>query len=131
MYRGLGDVYKRQVMDTQAITINEYHNDGSFINLYYNESIGEWCAYGFSAYRLWIFCKSNGHDTLQSFSKEMQMPCLIITKNTFTLLLQNMTDITEQIDSHVRIRMSEKTAMDAYRAWVKTLKGKIPEVYKL
>lgn len=117
-------------MDTQAITINEYHNDGSFINLYYNESIGEWCAYGFSAYRLWIFCKSNGHDTLQSFSKEMQMPCLIITKNTFTLLLQNMTDITEQIDSHVRIRMSEKTAMDAYRAWVKTLKGKIPEVYK-
>lgn len=71
------------------------------------------------------------HDTLQSFSKEMQMPCLIITKNTFTLLLQNMTDITEQIDSHVRIRMSEKTAMDAYRAWVKTLKGKIPEVYKL
>lgn len=42
-----------------------------------------------------------------------------------------MTDITEQIDSHVRIRMSEKTAMDAYRAWVKTLKGKIPEVYKL
>lgn len=54
-----------------------------------------------------------------------------ITKNTFTLLLQNMTDITEQIDSHVRIRMSEKTAMDAYRAWVKTLKGKIPEVYKL
>lgn len=34
-------------MDTQAITINEYHNDGSFINLYYNESIGEWCAYGF------------------------------------------------------------------------------------
>lgn len=111
-------------MDTQAITINEYHNDGSFINLYYNESIGEWCAYGFSAYRLWIFCKSNGHDTLQSFSKEMQMPCLIITKNTFTLLLQNMTDITEQIDSHVRIRMSEKTAMDAYRAWVKTLKGK-------
>lgn len=35
------------------------------------------------------------------------------------------------IDSHVRIRMSEKTAMDAYRAWVKTLKGKIPEVYKL
>ena len=118
-------------MDTQAITINEYHNAGSFINLYYNESIGDWCAYGFSAYRLWIFCKSNGHDTLQSFSQEMQMPCLIITKNTFTLLLQNMTDITEQIDSHVRIRMSEKTAMDAYRAWVKTLKGKIPEVYKL
>lgn len=68
---------------------------------------------------------------LANFSKEMQMPCLIITKNTFTLLLQNMTDITEQIDSHVRIRMSEKTAMDAYRAWVKTLKGKIPEVYKL
>ena len=80
--------------------------------------------YGYSA-------SQTDTDTLQSFSKEMQMPCLIITKNTFTLLLQNMTDITEQIDSHVRIRMSEKTAMDAYRAWVKTLKGKIPEVYKL
>ncbi len=101
------------------------------VHLYYNESIGEWCAYGFSAYRLWLFCKSNGYNTLQSFSKEMQMPCLIIAKNAFMQLLQNMTDITERIDSYVRIRMSEKITMDAYRAWVKTLKSKIPEVYKL
>lgn len=108
-------------MDTQAITINEYHNDGSFINLYYNESIGEWCAYGFSAYGLLLFCKSNGCNALQSFSKGMQMPCLIIAA----------TDITEQTDSHVGIRMPEKITMDAYRGWVKTLKGKIPEVYKL
>jgi hypothetical protein len=56
-------------MNTQIITIDEYNNDGSLINLYYNESIGEWCAYGFSAYRLWLFCKSNGYNTLQSFSK--------------------------------------------------------------
>lgn len=118
-------------MNNQTITINEYRNDGSFINLYYNESIDEWCAYGFSAYRSWLSCKSNGYNTLQSFSKEMQMPCLIIAKNAFMQLLQNMTDITEQIDSHVRIRMSEKITMNAYRAWVKTLKSKIPEVYKL
>ena len=118
-------------MNTQTITIDEYNNDGSLINLYYNESIGEWCAYGFSAYRLWLFCKSNGYNTLQSFSQEMQMPCLIITKEVLMQLLQNTTDITEQTDSHIGIRMPEKITMDAYRGWVKTLKGKIPEVYKM
>lgn len=118
-------------MDTQAITINEYYNDGSFINLYYNESIGEWCAYGFSAYGLLLFCKSNGYNALQSFSKGMQMPCLVIAKKVLRQLLQMATDITEQTDSHVGIRMPEKITMDAYRGWVKTLKGKIPEVYKL
>ena len=113
-------------MDTQAITINEYHNDGSFINLYYNESIDEQCVY-----RLLPFCKLNEYNALQSFSKEMQMPCLIIGKKALMQLLQKMTDITEQTDYHVRIRMPEKIIMDAYRGWVKTLKGKIPEVYKL
>ena len=116
-------------MDTQAITIDEYNNDGSFINLYMNESIGEWCAYGFSAYGLLLFCKSNGYNALQSFSKGMQMPCLIITKEVLMQLLQNTTDITGTDDSYIRIRMPEKITMDAYRGWVKTLKGKIPEVF--
>ena len=118
-------------MDTQAITIDEYNNDGSFINLYMNESIGEWCAYGLSAYGLLLFCKLNGYNALQSFSKEMQMPCLIIAKEVLMQLLQNTTDITEQTDSHIGIRMPEKITMDAYRGWVKTLKGKIPEIYKM
>lgn len=119
-------------MDTQAITIDEYNNDGSFINLYYyNESVCEWCAYDFSAYGLWLLCKSSGYNTLQSFSKEMQMPCLIIVKNALIRLLQNVTDIVELTDSRVKIRMSEKITLDAYRGWVKTLKGKIPEIYKL
>ena len=111
-------------MNTQAITIDEYDNDGSFINLYYNELIGEWCAYGLSAYGLLLFCKSNGYNVLQSFSKEMQMPCLIIAKEMLMQLLQKTTNITEQTDSHVRIRMPEKITMEAYRSWVKTLKGK-------
>ena len=63
-------------MDTQAITIDEYNNDGSFINLYMNESIGEWCAYGFLAYGLLLFCKANGYNALQDFSEEIQMPVL-------------------------------------------------------
>ncbi len=57
------------------------------------------------------------------------MPCLIIAEVVFMLLLQNMADITEQTDSHAGIRMPEKITMDAYRNWVKTLKGKILEVY--
>ncbi|MEY8687583.1 hypothetical protein AB9N12_16110 [Bacteroides sp. AN502(2024)] len=109
-------------MNTQIITIDECNNDGSFINLYYNESIGEWCAYGFSAYGLRLFCKSNGYNTLQSFSKEMQMPCLIIAKNAFMQLLQNMTDIVDRTDAHVRISMPERITMDVYREWVRKLK---------
>ncbi len=112
-------------MNTQAITIAECNNDGSFINLYYNELIGEWCAYGFSAYGLWLLCKSNGYNTLQSFSKEMQMPCLMMAGETVRLL-QNMTDIVDQPDLYIRISMPEKITMEAYREWVKTLKEQCP-----
>lgn len=70
-------------MNTQTITIDEYENDGSFINLYRNNQIGAWCAYGYSAYGLRLFSKSNGYNSLRNFSEEVQMPCSIVGDETF------------------------------------------------
>lgn len=41
------------------------------------------------------------------------------SKECVYAIITNMTDITEQIDSHIRIIMPEKITMNAYREWIK------------
>lgn len=112
-------------MNTQAITIDEYENDGSFINLYRNNQIGAWCAYGYSAYGLRLFSKSNGYNSLRNFSKEVQMPCSIVGDETFKPLLQYAVEVVKQTDSHTEVRIPDKINRNAYVKWVRKLKGGI------
>ena len=104
--------------------MDEYCNDGSFINLYRNTQIGAWCAYGYSAYSLRLFIKSNGgYNNLRSFSEEMQMPCSITGDETLMPLLRYAIGVTTQTDSQIVIRVPDKINKDAYNKWVKKLKG--------
>lgn len=112
-------------MNTQTIATNECDNDGSFINLYRNNQIGAWCAYGYSAYGLRLFCKSNGYNSLRSFSEEVQMPCSIVEDETFKSLLQYAVEVVRQTDSHTEVRMPDKINRDAYVKWVEKLRGGI------
>ena len=88
--------------------MDEYCNDGSFINLYRNTQIGAWCAYGYSAYSLRLFIKSNGgYNNLRSFSEEMQMPCSITGDETLMPLLRYAIGVTTQTDSQIVIRVPD------------------------
>ena len=111
-------------MNIESITMAECCNDGSFINLYRNAQIGAWCAYGYSAYSLRLFIKSNGgYNNLRSFSEEIQMPCSIMGDETLTSLLRYAIGVTTQTDSQIVIRVPDKINKDAYTRWVKKLKG--------
>lgn len=112
-------------MNTQTIATNECDNDGSFINLYRNNQIGAWCAYGYSAYGLRLFCKSNGYNSLRNFSEEVQMPCSIVGDEAFRSLLQYAMEVVKQTDSHTEVRMTDKINRDAYVKWVEKLRGGI------
>jgi len=109
-------------MNTQLIKVNESENDGSYINLYRNEQIGAWCAYGYSAYGLRLFDKRSGYMNLRSYSKKMQMPCTITSGESLVGLSKKSVEIGEQTATYIKLRMADVINLDAYQKWLRKLK---------
>ena len=62
-------------MISDVITLNEYKNDGSFLHLYFLDSVDAWVAYGLSAYSLRLFVKAQGCLCLRGvFQKNADAP---------------------------------------------------------
>lgn len=110
-------------MNIQFIMKNEGRNDGSFINLYHNDQIGEWCAYGYSAYGLRLFAKEKGYESIRSYSKDFQMPCTITMNEVIVPLLQSSVEVTAQTETYIGLRMSDVINLDAYSKWKNKLKN--------
>lgn len=62
-------------MNKDLITMNEVMNDGKTIHLYFNQEVGLYVAYGFSA-----FFAAHIVDIIASFSEDMQMPVALLKK---------------------------------------------------
>ncbi len=112
-------------MDINCIICQEHSNDGSIIHLYYEETIGMWYACGYSAYGLRLFGKTKGYNSLRGYSKNLQLPCTIMSSETIIPLLQNAIEVTSQTDSYISLQMSDAINMDTYAKWVNKLKGGI------
>lgn len=104
-------------MNTEVVTFNECRNDGSYIHLYYQESVAVWSAYGLSAYAVRLFSKNKGYNNLRGFSKELQMPCTSVGEDAVRSLIQNGTMIREMDASYYMLRMLDVVDMDAYAKW--------------
>lgn len=111
-------------MNIDAITLNECRNDGTFLYLYFNKSIGAWAAYGLSAYGLRLFVKSNGCRNLRGFSKEVQMPCTLVDEEAITQLLQHVAVLQQTEDSYIQVRMQDAVDISTYTKWTNKLKNK-------
>lgn len=111
-------------MNVHLIKVNESQNDGSYINLYRNDQIGVWCAYGYSAYGLRLFDKHHGYMSLRSYSKSFQMPCTIISGESLITLLQSCVEISLQTDVCIKIKMANVIDLNAYHKWLNKFKGK-------
>lgn len=110
-------------MNADIITLNECKNDGSFLHLYYNNSIGAWAAYGLSAYGLRLFVKSNGFNNLRGYSKGLQMPCTLVGNETISQLLQQSAALQQTTDSYVQVRMPDAVDLSTFTKWTNKLKG--------
>ena len=88
-------------METNSILTNEYSNNGYQIHLYRGEMTGMWYAYGYSAYGLRLFGKSNGYNSIRGYSKSLQMPCTITSNESVIPLLQNAIEVADYLASHV------------------------------
>lgn len=112
-------------MGTNNIISNECANNGNQIHLHYVEQIGMWCAYGYSAYGLRLFDKSNGYNSLRGYSKILQMPCTITSNESIVPLLKTAAEISSQTETYISLRMQDIINLDAYTKWVHKLKGGI------
>ena len=109
-------------METNSILTNEYSNNGYQIHLYRGEMTGMWYAYGYSAYGLRLFGKSNGYNSIRGYSKSLQMPCTITSNESVIPLLQNAIEVASQTDTYISLRMPDAINTDAYTKWVNKLK---------
>ncbi len=112
-------------MDTNHIIQNEQSNNGNIIHLYYEEKIGIWHAFGYSAYGLRLFDKTKGYNSMRGYSRSLQMPCTITSNESLVPLLQNATEVSSQTDTYVCLQMSDVINVNAYTKWVNKLKGGI------
>ena len=66
----------------ENIIQNEQSNNGTRINMYYNARDAVWTAYGESAYALRLFVKKHGYDCLRGYSRDLQLPCTVVSEET-------------------------------------------------
>ena len=100
-------------METNSILTNEYSNNGYQIHLYRGEMTGMLYAYGYAAYGLRLFGKSNGYNSIRGYSKSLQMPCTITSNESVIPLLQNAIEVASQPDTYISLRMPDAINTDA------------------
>lgn len=110
-------------MEKNAIIEKECQNDGSRIHLYYNKNIGAWCGFGYSAYGLRLFDKSNGFMNMRSFSEDLQLPCTVTEARAITALINYALEIREQTENSLTLVMPEAFSIEAYNKWEKKLRA--------
>ena len=87
-------------MELNLIKDNEILSNGLNIYLYFNAISGQWVAYGMSAYTLHIYTKSNGYDSLSSYSVELNMPCTMVSRKTVNTM-RNHLKIIDEIENNM------------------------------
>lgn len=108
---------------TDAVTLNECRNDGSFIHLYFDASASVWSAYGLSAYNLYLSMEVQEvyNLLLCGFSKTLQMPCVTVGTEVFPLLSRLGIPLRE-ISGYRLFRMFDAVDMSAYLKWTNRVK---------
>lgn len=109
-------------MDLNLVKNNEILNKGLNIYLYFNGVSGHWVAYGMSAYALRIYVKTNGYDSLRSYSEELNMPCTIVSRKTVNTMRNHLKMIDEKENVMVVFEVKgEKFEYEKYLMWTEKL----------
>lgn len=104
-------------MDTETITLNECVNDGKTIYLYFNEAVGFYTAYGFSA-----FLVSHIVDPVCSFSTELQMPVALINSAQIFELRRSLIKLSHTEHTYYKFGLRTAIGIDGYDKWTNSLK---------
>lgn len=110
-------------MDLNLVVNNETQNDKKFIYLYLSDVSGQWVSFGQSAYSLRLYAKAEGYDSLRSYSREIKMPCTVVSNKTVNALRHNLKIVSEEIGWEVGFEVPSMVdyKYDQYLMWVEKL----------
>lgn len=108
-------------MDIELIKKNEYQNKGKYVHIYYDPLIDMWIAYGYSAYSLRVFAKERRYDNLRGHSRELDMPCTLITNSAMKMIRQSVKLLEEIPDSYLYIERNNQFPINDYVRWTSKL----------
>lgn len=108
-------------MDLNLVVNNEATNVGLHIFLYLSDISGQWVAYGHSAYALRLYVKAQGYDSLRAFTKELNMPCTVVSHKTVKSLRHELKIIDEQGNDMVALEVKESFEYEKYLMWMEKL----------
>lgn len=110
--------------ETKRIAGKEKKNDGSVINLYYNQALGMWQAFGVSAYALRLFGKTYNQDNPRGYSETHQLPCTIADKHSLDKLIDvsKMSGVDPAQEQELSFFIPAKVDRAAYERWVDKLR---------
>lgn len=104
-------------MDIQTIIQNEEQNDGSSVFLYYNDEVGFYTAYGFSA-----FLVSHIVDPVCSYSPCLQMPVALVSKPEILELRRSLKKVKHVEKSFYQFELRKAVGKTGYTRWANSLK---------
>ena len=108
-------------MNVDEIALNESKNDGERIYLYLSTVSGQWVAYGKSAYALRLWVNAQHKDSLRSYSPEMKMPCVAVSRFTVNDMRKAVPIADEQEGKMIMFEFQHKYQFEDYLQWVDKL----------
>ncbi len=107
--------------DVGVILRKESMNDGMHVYLYLNTGSGQWIAYGQSAYALRLWANAQNKDSLRSYSPEMKLPCVVVSRFTVDDMRKSLKMKEEQNGEMVVFELEHSFIYEDYLRWVSKL----------
>ncbi len=95
----------------------ELSNDEQTINLFYDETLGKYVAFGPSAYYTTIVA-----DPYAVYSKDIDMPMVALQEQELQLLCKTMIVVEHKTNEYYIIQLHNKVGQRWYHTWVDTVK---------
>ena len=105
-------------METELIKQLEAANDGQTIHLFYDEMVGMYLAFGWSAYYSTMVV-----EPCISYSNALKMPVALLDRALVNYLRQSVTKVEHQPQSYYRFRLRSKVCTAGYERWMKDTFG--------
>lgn len=105
----------------EDISKRENSNDFGELHLYFNSELGMWVAFGPSAYALRVEAKVKNWNCSRSYSKLLDMPCVLIDSEV-ALSLRGDLPIKEENPEYICFALDKSIQAVEYIRWVAKLK---------
>lgn len=102
----------------EKVVINEVTNEGCVVHVYFNEMTGLNISFGLSAYIVTRYVP----DVLQSYSDELQMPVVQLTKKQTDRLFNALHVVNDPKKGHVLIELEQNIDESGYTEWASKLR---------